>query len=116
MVDVSQKRQTVREALAQATVTMQPETLRRIMDRSLEKGDVLGAAQIAGIMAAKKKEVTTLTLADIGVEADEVGLANAGSSVLSSTPKPAKSAGEKVSDEGEGGKKIAEYLVAQKII
>ena len=69
-----------------------------------------------GIMAAKKKEVTTLTLADIGVEADEVGLANAGSSVLSSTPKPAKSAGEKVSDEGEGGRKIAEYLVAQKII
>lgn len=69
-----------------------------------------------GIMAAKKKEVATLTLADIGVEADEVGLANAGSSVLSSTPKPPKTAGEKVSDEGEGGSKIAEYLVAQKII
>jgi len=69
-----------------------------------------------GIMAAKKKEVTTLTLADIGVEPDEVGLANAGSSVLSSTPKPAKSAGEKVADDGEGGTKIAEYLVAQKII
>jgi len=33
-----------------------------------------------GIMAAKKKEVTTLTLAEIGVDADEVGLANAGSS------------------------------------
>lgn len=69
-----------------------------------------------GIMAAKKKEVATLTLDDIGVAADEVGLANAGSSVLTSTPKPAKTAGEKVSDEGEGGKKIAEYLVAQKII
>jgi electron transfer flavoprotein beta subunit len=69
-----------------------------------------------GIMAAKKKEVATLTLADIGVEADEVGLANAGSSVLSSTPKPPKTAGEKVTDEGEGGTKIAEYLVAQKII
>ncbi len=69
-----------------------------------------------GIMAAKKKEVTTLTLAEIGVEADEVGLANAGSSVLSSTPKPAKTAGEKITDEGEGGKKIAEYLIAQKII
>lgn len=69
-----------------------------------------------GIMAAKKKEVTTLTLAEIGVEADEVGLANAGSSVLSSTPKPAKTAGEKLADEGEGGKKIAEYLIAQKII
>ena len=69
-----------------------------------------------GIMAAKKKEVTTLTLAEIGVEADEVGLANAGTTVLASTPKPPKTAGEKISDEGEGGKKIAEYLVAQKII
>ena len=69
-----------------------------------------------GIMAAKKKEVTTLTLADIGVEADEVGLANAGSSVLSSTPKAAKAAGEKVNDEGDGGTKIAEYLVSHKII
>src|ERR1700682_6481608 len=35
-----------------------------------------------GIMAAKKKEVATLTLAEIGVEGDEVGLANAGSKVL----------------------------------
>jgi electron transfer flavoprotein beta subunit len=69
-----------------------------------------------GIMAAKKKEVTTLTLAEIGVEPDEVGLANAGSSVLSSTPKPPKTAGEKVADEGEGGKQIAQYLIAQKII
>ena len=69
-----------------------------------------------GIMAAKKKEVATLTLDDIGVGADEVGLANAGSTVLTSTPKPPKTAGEKVSDEGEGGKKIAEYLVAQKIL
>jgi electron transfer flavoprotein beta subunit len=69
-----------------------------------------------GIMAAKKKEVTALTLAEIGVEADEVGLANAGSTVLSSTPKPPKTAGEKVPDEGEGGNQVAQYLVAQKII
>ena len=69
-----------------------------------------------GIMAAKKKEVSTITLADIGVEGDEVGRDNAGSTVLSSTPKPPKTAGEKVSDEGDGGTKIAEYLVAQKII
>ena len=69
-----------------------------------------------GIMAAKKKEVATLTLADIGVDADEVGLANAGSTVVSSTPKPPKSAGEKIADDGTGGTKIAEYLVAQKII
>jgi len=69
-----------------------------------------------GIMAAKKKEVTTLTLAEIGVEPDEVGLANAGSKVLSSTPKPPKTAGEKVADDGEGGTKIAQYLVSQKLI
>ena len=69
-----------------------------------------------GIMAAKKKEVTTLTLAEIGVEGDEVGLGNAGSKVLSSQPKPPKTAGEKVEDDGEGGKKIAQYLVSQKLI
>ncbi|OBJ71405.1 electron transfer flavoprotein subunit beta/FixA family protein [Mycobacterium sp. 1274756.6] len=69
-----------------------------------------------GIMAAKKKEVTVLSLAEIGVEGDEVGLANAGSTVTASTPKPPKTAGEKVTDEGDGGTKIAEYLVAQKII
>ena len=69
-----------------------------------------------GIMAAKKKEVITLSLAEIGVEADEVGKDNAGSTVLSATPKPAKTAGEKIADEGDGGTKIAGYLVAQKLI
>jgi cyclic pyranopterin monophosphate synthase len=54
MVDVTQKGETAREALAQATVIMQPDTFRRIMDRSIEKGDVLGTAQTAGIMAAKQ--------------------------------------------------------------
>jgi cyclic pyranopterin phosphate synthase len=54
MVDVTDKSDTVREAVAQATVTMQKETLRRIMDRQIEKGEVLGVAQTAGIMAAKK--------------------------------------------------------------
>jgi len=69
-----------------------------------------------GIMAAKKKEVAKLTLSEIGVESDEVGLANAGSKVLASSPKPPKTAGEKVTDEGEGGKQIAQYLISQKII
>ena len=54
MVDVTDKSDTIREAVAQATVTMQKETLRRILDRQIEKGDVLGVAQTAGIMAAKK--------------------------------------------------------------
>jgi electron transfer flavoprotein beta subunit len=69
-----------------------------------------------GIMAAKKKPVTTLTLADAGIDASEVGLANALTSVTSSQPKPPKSAGEKVEDEGDGGAKIAAFLVSQKLI
>jgi electron transfer flavoprotein beta subunit len=69
-----------------------------------------------GIMAAKKKPVATLSLADAGIDASEVGIANALSSVVSSQPKPAKSAGEKVEDEGDGGSKIAAFLVAQKLI
>jgi electron transfer flavoprotein beta subunit len=69
-----------------------------------------------GIMAAKKKPVTTLGLADAGIDASEVGLATALTTVTSSQPKPPKSAGEKVEDEGDGGQKIAAYLVSQKLI
>jgi electron transfer flavoprotein beta subunit len=69
-----------------------------------------------GIMAAKKKEVLTYTLADLGVEPSTVGVANAGSVVTAATPKPARTAGERVADEGEGGNRIAQYLIGQKII
>jgi cyclic pyranopterin monophosphate synthase len=54
MVDVSAKPDTEREATAAATVFMKRETLRRIIDRTIEKGDVFGVAQVAGIMAAKR--------------------------------------------------------------
>ena len=69
-----------------------------------------------GIMAAKKKPVNTLTVADLGIDAGEVGLANAWSSVVDAAPKPPRTAGEKVEDDGNGGSKIAEYLIAQKLI
>lgn len=69
-----------------------------------------------GIMAAKKKPVATLALADAGIDASEVGLANALSAVTSASPKPPKSAGEKIEDEGDGGAKIAAFLVSQKLI
>jgi electron transfer flavoprotein beta subunit len=69
-----------------------------------------------GIMAAKKKPVSTLSLADAGIDPSTVGLANATSSVTSAQPKPPKSAGEKVADEGDGGSRIAAYLAAQKLI
>jgi cyclic pyranopterin monophosphate synthase len=54
MVDVSAKASSEREAIAKGTVTMQPETLARISEGGLKKGDVLGVARIAGIMAAKR--------------------------------------------------------------
>ena len=54
MVDVGEKSNTLRIAIAEGEVIMQPSTLRMIKDGEISKGDVLGVAQVAGIMAAKK--------------------------------------------------------------
>jgi cyclic pyranopterin phosphate synthase len=54
MVDVAAKPQTLREAIAVATVVMQPQTLATIEAGNAPKGDVLATARIAGIMAAKQ--------------------------------------------------------------
>ncbi len=54
MVDVSEKRETAREAVARAVVRMKPATLRTIRRGNAPKGDVLGVARLAGIMAAKR--------------------------------------------------------------
>ena len=69
-----------------------------------------------GIMAAKKKPVTILSIADAGIDAERVGTAGALTSVVSAAPKPAKGAGEKVVDDGDGGAKVAAFLVAHKLI
>lgn len=54
MVDVSQKSDTEREAVARGRVIMKPTTLEQIKTAKLKKGDVLAVARVAGIMAAKK--------------------------------------------------------------
>ena len=54
MVDVSEKPETLRIARAAATVEMAAETMQKIREGSMKKGDVLAVAQVAGIMAAKK--------------------------------------------------------------
>ncbi len=54
MVDVSGKRVTKREAVASATVIMNPKTLKVIKEGKMAKGDVLSVAKVAGIMAAKR--------------------------------------------------------------
>jgi cyclic pyranopterin monophosphate synthase len=54
MVDVSGKDPSLRTAVASATVRMAPGTLRAVLEGRITKGDVLGVARLAGIMAAKK--------------------------------------------------------------
>jgi electron transfer flavoprotein beta subunit len=69
-----------------------------------------------GIMAAKKKPVETLSLADIGIDPGQVGLGGAATEVVSFATRPPRQAGTVVKDEGDGGVKAAEFLVAQKLI
>ena len=54
MVDVSEKPETDRAATARVTVLMQPETRQMVASGSAKKGDVLGVARLAGIMASKR--------------------------------------------------------------
>ena len=69
-----------------------------------------------GIMAAKKKPLTNLTIADAGIDPAQVGLASAPSQVVEFANKPPRSAGQIVKDEGDGGVKIADFLSAQKLV
>ena len=54
MVDVTDKPDSQRAATARARVVMQPETLAVVVAGTAKKGDVLGTARLAGIMAAKR--------------------------------------------------------------
>jgi len=54
MVDVTEKEPTLRVAVAQGIVSMSPDTFDKIMNQTVQKGNVLETARIAGIMAAKK--------------------------------------------------------------
>jgi electron transfer flavoprotein beta subunit len=69
-----------------------------------------------GIMAAKKKPVEVLTVSDLGLDPAVVGSQAAWSVVNDFAARPPKDAGVVVTDEGDGGTKIAEYLTTQKMI
>jgi electron transfer flavoprotein beta subunit len=69
-----------------------------------------------GIMAAKKKPVRTLTLADLPIDAGAVGLAGAASWVEDFAARPPRAAGVVVKDEGDGGDKVAGFLADRKFI
>src|ERR1700712_2778209 len=70
-----------------------------------------------GIMAAKKKPLETWSLSDIGVDAAEVGLDAAWSAVSETEERPARTAGEVVTDEdGSGATALVEFLASKKLI
>jgi len=69
-----------------------------------------------GIMAAKKKPVETWSLSDLGIDPGSVGLAAAWTTVDSFTQRPPRAKGQIVTDEGDGGTKLAEFLSAQKFV
>lgn len=72
--------------------------------------------QLKGIMAAKKKEIKKYTAADLGLSPGEVGSAGAREKVLSIGRPPAREGGKIITDEGDGGKRIADFLAEIKVI
>ena len=69
-----------------------------------------------GIMAARKKEVRRMSLQDLGLSADTVGLAHAWSIVDSFAVRPPRAQGQVLVDDGHGGEQIARYLTEQKLL
>jgi electron transfer flavoprotein beta subunit len=70
-----------------------------------------------GILSAKKKPVSTWSLADLGVDPADVGLAAAWTTVLATTPRPPKQPGRVVADEaGAGSAALVEFLVAGRYV
>jgi len=69
-----------------------------------------------GIMAAKKKPVQTLSLAEAGIDPALVGLAGSATSVADFAARPPRAAGVVVTDEGDGGTQAAAFLAERKFI
>lgn len=72
--------------------------------------------QLKGIMAAKKKEIKIYKATDLGLSPEQVGEKGAKEKVLSVARPPKREAGKVVTDEGEGGKQIADFLAEIKVI
>ncbi|WP_315912970.1 electron transfer flavoprotein subunit beta/FixA family protein [Arthrobacter sp. lap29] len=69
-----------------------------------------------GILAAKKKKVTTVSLADLGISADAVGHAGSLTKVTAAAERPARSAGTIITDAGDAGIQLVDFLAAAKLI
>lgn len=73
-------------------------------------------ATFRAIMAARRKPVQTWSLADLGIGMDEVGLAGAAVVVEAATPRPPRTAGTVIVDDGHAAIQLADFLVAGKFI
>ncbi len=69
-----------------------------------------------GLMAAKKKPVDTLGLAELGISNDDAGGANSWSVVDTVTPRPQREGGTLITDDGTAASQLADYLAAAKLI
>ncbi len=69
-----------------------------------------------GIIAAKRKSITTLSLADIGVDAAQVGRSGSWTTVTTAAERPPRTAGTIITDEGDAGIKLVDFLAAQKLL
>jgi electron transfer flavoprotein beta subunit len=69
-----------------------------------------------GIMAAKSKPLDEVTVADLGLDASEVGWAGAGQEIVAVEPAPEREAGEVIEDEGDAHEKIIAFLENLKVI
>ncbi len=69
-----------------------------------------------GIMAAKKKTITTLSLADIGVDPAQVGTHGSWTAVHTAEARPPRTAGTIITDDGDAGIRLVDFLAAQKLL
>lgn len=114
MVDVTQKPDTEREAIAKGEVVMRPETMALIKEGRMAKGDVLAVAQVAGIMAAKRTaELIPMChpLAITGVELSFQLEEAAGSPPATVAPPPKESP-----SEGEPPPSVSDQPTARIVI
>ena len=114
-ITVEQDKVTIRRDGDTAT-----ETIEGALPLVLSVTDQSGEARypsFKGIMAAKKKPVETWSLADLGIDAGQVGASAAWSVVESTQARPPRTAGEIVTDEnGSGAKALVDFLASKKFI
>jgi len=71
---------------------------------------------LKGIMGAKKKPQDTLSLADLGIEADRAGEAGSRTEVVALNPPPARGDSQKIEDDGSAAEKIVEFLLEKRLL